>query len=386
MTVPVEGREPTSNMVKDEKVVNEVLSADEDHPHDEEDPMEKDNRVTTEDPTAPDFEDGAPLPPPEPSTHSLVPSNSTSQLLTPQHRMMVDERTLRLSILAVQFGILADAVSTTILQPNFPFLARPGENKDSFPNTKPFGVDTATYFLPMTALGSAAVVSIFTGALSDKWGRRPVLLICVGVSVLGSLAKYFARHTFWGFCAANVANGVFGGCVPVALAYISDVYANRAKKDEAIGVIVGISMIGMTGGGIVAVLFQEEGLFLPLLVGAAVNLLAFIFMWFYMIEPDPRFRIGVENSDDDVDAPETLHVPTVSLVVFGAMLDNIGSSGLIFMAISPLLFETWYEDFTKEGLDPIMSGLEFKWLSALLALMVIPGTCQYCTSLWHVSV
>lgn len=93
------------------------------------------------------------------------------------------------------------------MQPNFPFIAREGAFDDSFESTAPFGFSAATYFLPMTALLASAITSSLIGNLSDKIGRRPCMLICVGMSVLGTIAKWVARKSFWGFCAANFANG-----------------------------------------------------------------------------------------------------------------------------------------------------------------------------------
>ena len=60
------------------------------------------------------------------------------------------------------------------------------------------------------------------------------------------------------------------------MAYASDVHTNRAKKDEEIGTLVGFNMIGMSGGGVVAILMENLNLFSPLLVAAAVDFCAFL--------------------------------------------------------------------------------------------------------------
>ena len=199
------------------------------------------------------------------------------------------------------------------------------------------------------------------------------MLACVGVSVFGTLAKYFVRKTFWGFCAVNFVNGLFGATVPVAIAYASDVHPNRHMKDAEIGILVGCYMIGMSGGGIVAILMETTGLFSPLWVGAALNAVAFFFMYFFLLEPDKtiHFDEKVEKGDDE--APEKMHISVVTNVVIGALLDNIGSTGLNPLTLSPLAFETFYTDFLIRGESPIMSDVAFKWISVLVALMVIPG-------------
>ena len=70
-----------------------------------------------------------------------------------------------------------------------------------------------------------------------------------------------ARESFWGFCIANFINGLFSSTLTVSLAYVSDVHPSRAEKDREIGQLVGLNMLGITGGGIIAILMQETGLF-----------------------------------------------------------------------------------------------------------------------------
>mmetsp|Transcript_7928 Transcript_7928/g.12223 ORF Transcript_7928/g.12223 Transcript_7928/m.12223 type:complete len:171 (+) Transcript_7928:275-787(+) len=147
-------------------------------------------------------------------THENEPSSNPDEVLKllkgkPKQlrgafRLIAEKNALNWSLAAVRFGVLADAVSTTILQPNFPFLARAGSHPDSFDNTDPFGFSAATYFLPMTALFGAAITSAFIGGLSDRVGRRPCLLVCVGASVIGTIGKYMARETFWGKSTTSI--------------------------------------------------------------------------------------------------------------------------------------------------------------------------------------
>jgi MFS family permease len=73
----------------------------------------------------------------------------------------------------------------------------------------------------MTTLVGTAIAATFIGGLSDKLGRRPLMLICVGFGVIGSIAKYFARGSFWAFCAVNFITGLFGATLALALATAS---------------------------------------------------------------------------------------------------------------------------------------------------------------------
>lgn len=80
-----------------------------------------------------------------------------------------------------------------------------------------------------------AVASAVTGRLSDRIGRKPVILFCLSMSMVGSAVKYLLRNTFWGFCIANFFNGLLSGSLPVALAYVSDVFSSPSTKSAEFG-------------------------------------------------------------------------------------------------------------------------------------------------------
>lgn len=91
----------------------------------------------------------------------------------------------------------------------------------------------------MSSLLGTAIAATFVGSLSDKIGRRPVMLV-------GSIVKYLLRGSFWGFCGAtNFVTDLFGATLTISMSYASDVAHTRAEKDGVIGSLVGISMVGM---------------------------------------------------------------------------------------------------------------------------------------------
>ncbi|VEU45301.1 unnamed protein product [Pseudo-nitzschia multistriata] len=116
----------------------------------------------------------------------------------------------------------------------------PEVHKDSFPSTAPFGFNAATYFLPMSFLLGLAFASISIGSLSDRFGRKPLMLVCLYGSVFLTGIMYYTRKSFWAFCGASFANGLVSATVPVALAYVSDVFPEREKKEKEIGLVIGI--------------------------------------------------------------------------------------------------------------------------------------------------
>jgi len=116
----------------------------------------------------------------------------------------------------------------------------PEIHPDTFPSTAPFGFNAATYFLPLSSLLGVAISSIVIGMLSDRFGRKPLILFCLYGSVILTSVMYFTRFSFFAFCGASFGNGLVSATVPVALAYVSDVYEDRKKKDKEIGIIIGM--------------------------------------------------------------------------------------------------------------------------------------------------
>lgn len=85
-------------------------------------------------------------------------------------------------------------------------------------------------------------------------------------------------------------------------------------------------MLGNSGGGIVAVLMAEQGLFAPLWVGAGIMVIAAVVAHIYIIEPgDERLEVGMEDklilADDDETQkrPDDIDKKTLYNIVGGAV-------------------------------------------------------------------
>jgi DHA1 family tetracycline resistance protein-like MFS transporter len=99
------------------------------------------------------------------------------------------------------------------------------------------------------------------GLMSDRYGRRPVLILSQIGSVIGFLLLAFATHATWLGPAtglilvyvSRVIDGISGGNISTAQAYVSDVTtsANRAKGMGLLGAAFGIGFsIGPAIGGV----------------------------------------------------------------------------------------------------------------------------------------
>ena len=120
------------------------------------------------------------------------------------------------------------------------------------------------------------------GRLSDRFGRRPILLISVFGTFLGFMLLGFA-NALWILFAARILDGITGGNLSVAQAYISDVTdaKNRAKGLGLIGAAFGLGfIIGPVTGG----LLSQYGYNVPAFAAAALSFINFILIFAWLPE------------------------------------------------------------------------------------------------------
>ena len=117
------------------------------------------------------------------------------------------------------------------------------------------------------------IFSPLLGALSDRIGRRPILLISLAGSAINYLFLAFSSHLALLFLGRIIA-GMSSANMPVASAYIVDMTTkeNRAKYFGLMNAMFGMGfIIGPVLGG----LFGEYGVRLPFLVAALLTGLNF---------------------------------------------------------------------------------------------------------------
>lgn len=113
------------------------------------------------------------------------------------------------------------------------------------------------------------------GGLSDRFGRRPVLLASMAAFSLDYVVMAFAP-TLWWLVAARVVAGITGATFPTAYAYIADVTPpeKRGANFGVIGMAFGFGfIIGPALGGFVA----QFGTEVPFLVSAGLAMANFLY-------------------------------------------------------------------------------------------------------------
>ncbi|HEU4880401.1 MAG TPA: MFS transporter [Gemmatimonadaceae bacterium] len=120
------------------------------------------------------------------------------------------------------------------------------------------------------------------GRFSDKYGRRPALLVGLGAAAIAYVVFAFA-NSIWLLLLSRVVQGAGGGTVGVIQAYVADSTEpqNRAK---ALGWLSAATNLGVALGpplGSVALLMGHSG---PGVVAAGLCLINMVFAWKYLRE------------------------------------------------------------------------------------------------------
>ena len=172
--------------------------------------------------------------------------------------------------------VLVDVLGLTIILPLLPFYA---ESLGATPAV--VGLIVSTYAVCQLIAGPPL------GHLSDRVGRRPVLLVSQMGTFVGFLILASA-HVLWMVFLARIIDGLTAGNLTVAQAYISDVTEpeNRAKSFGIIGIAFGLGFL--VGPGLSGYLAQFSNTY-PILLAAGLSFTSIMCTYFLLpsVKPHP---------------------------------------------------------------------------------------------------
>ena len=152
-------------------------------------------------------------------------------------------------------------VGMTVVIPILPFIVR-----DHLPD----GANLAVWVGLLEAVNAlcAFLASPVLGGLSDRYGRRPVLVLGAFGAAVGFLVFGFGGG-LWALLLGRVIQGITAGDMPAIYAYLADITpaAQRARRYGVLGAASGAGfMVGPALGGLLAV----HSTLLPVVVTAGV--------------------------------------------------------------------------------------------------------------------
>jgi DHA1 family tetracycline resistance protein-like MFS transporter len=211
------------------------------------------------------------------------------------------------------------------------------------------------------------LASPFWGRLSDRYGRRPILMSSLAGACVSYVMLGFADSLWW-LLASRMLAGFMAGNLSAAFAYASDISTpeNRAKAWGTVGAAIGVGfMFGPAIGGILAGNDEHTANFaLPAAVSACLSVLAIALVYFMLPESHAAEHRTRHRDESRNNHPLRLlsERPTLRLIVSAGFLVTCSQS------ILESIFAIWA--MNRFGFGPRTVGL------VLFCLALIPVAMQ----------
>jgi len=170
------------------------------------------------------------------------------------------------------FVVFVDLLGFGIMIPMLPFYARS------------MGADSIQIGLLMAAYSAFQILaSPFWGSLSDRKGRRPVLLLTIAGQSAGFFLAAMAPSYAWLIVSRSIA-GMFGGNIAVASAYVADV-TDESERSKGMGLIGAAFGLGFVFGPAIGGLLISYGAHWPSIVAGGLAFLNLLGVFKFVPEP-----------------------------------------------------------------------------------------------------
>ncbi len=198
------------------------------------------------------------------------------------------------------------------------------------------------------------------GSLSDRVGRRPVILLSNLGLGLDYVLMALAPNLTWLF-VGRVISGITGASISTAFAYIADV-TGPEKRAQAFGMVGAAFGIGFIVGPAIGGLLGNFDPRLPFWVAAGFSLLNFAYGFFVMPEsltPDKRAGFSWRRAN-----------PVGSLVLLRSHPELLGLAGVSFL--NQLAHESLPAAFV------IYASYRYHWDQGMIGLsLAVVGICSF---------
>lgn len=185
------------------------------------------------------------------------------------------------------------------------------------------------------------------GRLSDKYGRRPLLMLTAFINALSYIVVFFFPHVLFLFIARAIA-GIGSSNISVAQAYIADTSKSheRTKKMALIGAAFGLGFIfGPFIGGVVSELFGPN---FPFIIPGVLSLVNTVLIYTFLPESNRvlQKRIKIQFLNIKV-TREVLRPKNMAFLLFLFFFVNLSIA--LIVGVFPILAQQrfgWHEGQT----------------------------------------
>jgi DHA1 family tetracycline resistance protein-like MFS transporter len=251
-------------------------------------------------------------------------------------------------LFSVIMVVFIDLLGFSLILPLLPYYAKTFQA-----NSFVTGILVASY--AVAQLIGAPVL----GRLSDRFGRRPILLVSVFGTFLGFLLLGFA-NSLWMLFASRIIDGLTGGNLSIAQAYITDV-TDAKSRSQGLGLIGAAFGIGFIIGPVAGGVLSQWGYAVPAFAAAGLSFINLVLIYVWLPE---SLSIEKRTQKTDKRAP----------VTFGALLAALQrpftGSLLISRFFFGLAFATFQTIFSlyalqKFNLSAIQTGYILTYVGVL---------------------
>ena len=217
----------------------------------------------------------------------------------------------------VASSVLVDMMGYGLIMPLLPFIVK-SWSSDAFIVGLLGSLYAATQLLVAPVLGS----------LSDRIGRRPVLLLCLFGSALAYLSIALANSITL-LAAAIALGGAAGSSMPVAQAYIADTTTPQ-HRTRGLGLLGAAFGLGLIGGAAMGGFLSQYGLAIPPALAAGIALGNALYATIALPESLPSHHRHHSTYRLRLLTPvyTAMQIPTVRPLLFAVVLLNIAFAGL----------------------------------------------------------
>lgn len=168
------------------------------------------------------------------------------------------------------------------------------------------------------------------GALSDRYGRRPVLLFCLIGSAVGYLLLGIGG-ALWILFLGRIIDGITGGNIGVLFAVVADV-TEPAQRSRYYGLLGAVGGLGFVVGPAVGTLLSRAGLSAPVYAAAAVYVFNTLYGLAYMPETLPpekrKNEIYIGDLNPFAALFNVLRIPQIFLLLVAIFLFSLPFAAL----------------------------------------------------------